>query len=200
MFNWYEKDKTQLGIAYLFLSSEGRINDADFALFEEMGKLIEGFPEIKGEVIGTCEKMLAPPDGGKSRFEVVSEFFSSFKTSYGSDVNRDYGILWALISLQYRCKEKTEKRQQLVELWAEDNGIDKAVISEMWDTCETQNTVIEYQKWLETSKGMSYQEVNSFMQELDKDLKSLQQSVSDLILLGSAVIKSPASEIAEPNI
>jgi hypothetical protein len=43
---------------------------------------------------------------------------------------------------------------------------------------------MEYQKWLETSNDMSYQEVNPIMQELDKDLKSLQQSVSDLIALG----------------
>jgi hypothetical protein len=43
---------------------------------------------------------------------------------------------------------------------------------------------MEYQKWLETSNDMSYQEVNPIMQELDKDLKSLQESVSDLIALG----------------
>ena len=93
-------------------------------------------------------------------------------------------ILWTIISLQYRSKEKTEKRQQLVDLWAKTGGIDKAVISEMQDICETQNAVIEYQNWLETI-GKSCQEADSIRQELEKDLKSLQQSVSGLILLGN---------------
>jgi len=177
------KDKQQLRIAYLFLSSENRINDSDFELFEEMGKSIEGFPKMKGEIIGECEKILAPPDSGKSRYEIVSEIFS-FKTSDESKVNRNCDILWTLLCLQYRSKEKSEKKKKLVELWAKANRIDKAIGLEMCDTYETQNTIIGYQKWLEASKGMSYQEVNSIMQELDKDLKNLQQSVSELIALG----------------
>jgi len=178
------KDKQQLRIAYLFLSSENRITDSDLALFEEMGKSIEGFPKMKGEIIGECEKILAPPDNGRSRYEIVSEIFSSYKTSGGSDVNRNSDILWTLLCLQYRSNEKSEKKQNLVDIWVEANCIDKAIVLEMCDTCETQNAIIEYQKWFEASKGMSYQEVNSVMQELDKDLKSLQQSVNDLIVLG----------------
>jgi len=178
------KDKQQLRIAYLFLSSENRINDSDFALFEEMGKSIEGFPKMKGDIIGECEKILAPPDSGRSRYEIVSEIFSSYKTSSGLDVNRNCDILWTLLCLQYQSKEKSEKKQNLVDIWLEANRIDKAIALEMCDTYETQNAIIEYQKWLEASKGMSYQEVNSVMQELDKDLKNLQQSLSDLIALG----------------
>jgi len=86
--------------------------------------------------------------------------------------------------LQYRIKEKSEKKQNLVDIWVEANRIDKAIVLEMRDTYETQNSITEYQKWLETNKGMSYREVNSAMQELDKDQESLQQSLSDLVALG----------------
>jgi len=178
------RDKQQLRIAYLFLSSERRITDSDFALFEEMGKSIEGFPKMKGEIIGECEEILAPPDSGRSRYEIVANLFSSYKTSDESEVNRNCDILWTLLCLQYRIKEKSEKKQNLVDIWVEANRIDKAIVLEMCDTCETQNAIIEYQKWLEADKDMSHQEFNSVMQELDKDLKSLQQSVSDLIALG----------------
>jgi len=175
------RDKQQMRIAYLFLSSENRITDSDFALFEEMGKLIEGFPKMKGEIIGECEKILAPPDSGRSRYEIVCDLFHSYKTSNESEVNCNCDILWTLLCLQYRSKEKSEKKKNLVDIWVETNRIDKAIALEMCDTYETQNAIIEYQKWLE---GMSYQEVNSVMQELDKDLKSLEQSLSDLIALG----------------
>jgi len=185
MFGWSDKDKTQLGIAYLFLSSENRINDADYALFEEIGKSINGFQGIKGGIIGECEKILAPPDGGKSRFEIVSEFFSFYKTSGGKEVNRNCDILWTLLSLQYRNKEKSEKKQQLIDVWAEANCIDKSIVLEMCDTYETQSAVAEYQEWLKSSKNMSYQEVDSIMQELKKDLENLQQSIIELILLGN---------------
>jgi len=177
-------DKQQLRIAYLFLSSENRINDSDFALFEEMGKSIKGFQEMKGEIIGECEKILAPQDGGKSRFEIVSEFFSTYKTSGGSDVNRNCDILWALLFLQYRKQKTSEKQQNLIDLWVEANRIDKAIALEMRDTLETQNAIVEYQRWLETTKTLSYQEINPFMQEVDKSLKSIQRSVSELIALG----------------
>jgi len=177
------KDKQQLRIAYLFLSSENRITDSDFVLFEEMGKSIEGFQKMKGEIIGECEKILAPPDSERSHFEIVYEIFS-YQPSDKSKVNRNCDILWTLLCLQYRSKEKSEKKQKLVDIWVKAKRIDKAIALEMCDTYETQNAIIEYQKWLEASKGMSYQEVNSVMQELDKDLKNLQQSLSDLIALG----------------
>jgi hypothetical protein len=169
------------GIAYLFLSSENRINDADFALFEEIGQSNDGFPANKGEIIGECEKILAQSDSKNSRYEIVSEFFSSYKTSEEPDVNRNCGVLWALLCLQYRSKGKSEKKQSLVLLWAEANRIDNSIVLEMCDTYETQNAIMEYQKWLETDKGMPYKEVNSIIKRLDEDLKSLQQSVSDLI-------------------
>lgn len=178
------KDKQQLRIAYMFLSSENRITDSDFALFEKIGEPIKEFPKMKGEIVGECEKLFASQDSGKSRFEIVSELFSSYKTSGGSEVNRNCDILWTLLCLQYRNKEKSEKKQNLVDLWVEANRIDKAIVSEMCDTYETQNAIIEYQEWLETNKGMPYKEVNSVMQELDKNLKSLQKSLNELIVLG----------------
>jgi hypothetical protein len=48
----YKNEAGQLFCAYLFLSAENRISDADFALFEEIGKSVKEFPEIKGELIG----------------------------------------------------------------------------------------------------------------------------------------------------
>jgi len=191
MSRWHNEEKKQLGIAYLFLSAENRITDADFALFEEMGKSIKGFPEMKGEIIGECEKILSPPDNGKSRFEIVSEEFSSQKSSgfpsffgLGSADRRNRAILWTLTSLLYQVTEKTDKKQKLVELWAEKSDIDMAIFIEMCDICKTQYAVFEYQKWLETIKGMSYQEVNSIMQESNTSLKSLEESVRFLITLG----------------
>jgi len=225
------KDETQIRLAYLFLSSEHKISDDDFALFEEMGKSIKGFSEKKGDITKDCEdlKPLPATDGffptsqsfmssetaaDKSRFEIISEIFSAvrprgnprtlagrmimnggfkvlsfrtmkpFSSDRSEDANNRRDILWTLISLQYRSKEKTEKRQRLIDLWAQANLIDKAVVSEMWDICETQNAIIGCQKWLETT-GKSCQEADSIRQELEKDLKSLLQSVSGLILLGN---------------
>jgi hypothetical protein len=207
MFNWKwesNADKEKLAIAYLFLSSEERINDTLFQMFEEIGISIKKFPDIKGEVIGECEKILASPDSNKSRFETVSEVYSTYKLpetpsdkflfshqklkwenktgiSFES-FNRS--VLLTLTSLQFLTITKSAKKQQLIELWAETNLIDKSVILEMYDTCETEHHISKYKIWLESTKGMPYQEVNSSIQELGKNLKSLEQSVSDLIALG----------------
>ena len=183
-YDSYNKEKNQLSLYYLFLSSEKKLSDADFALFEELGESVKGFSEMKEDIIEECEKLLVPSNGSKSRFEIVTEAFSSYKTSGGTADTRDYSILWALVSMQYRKEIKSNKKQQLIELWAEAKRIDKSVVIEMCDTCETQNATTEYRTWLETNKSLTYMEVNSFIQELDKNLKSMQQSVSDLIALG----------------
>jgi hypothetical protein len=184
MFGWYDKDKSKLRIAYLFLSSENRINDADYSLFEKIGESIKDFSNIKGEIIGECEKILVLTNNSKLRFEIVSEVFSSYKTSDGSNVYRNCDILWTLLGLHYRNKEKSEREQQLIDLFAEANYIDKSIVLEMRDTCETLNTVINYKKWLSKNKSMTLHESEPIMQELDKDMKNLQQSAIDLITLG----------------
>jgi len=53
-----DDDKTLICLAYLFLSSEHKISDDDFALFKEIGKSIEGFSDKKGEIIKNCKKFL----------------------------------------------------------------------------------------------------------------------------------------------
>jgi hypothetical protein len=181
---WYSNEQRQLGLAYLFLSAENRISDADFVLFEEIGKSIKDFPKIKGEVIGECEKILASSDSDKSRFEIVSELFSEYKRSGGSADNLSRSIQWSLIGLQYRAEKKSDIKQQLVALWAETNQIDKSIVLEMRDTYETAYALSKYQNWLETNKKMSYSEVKPIMDELEKNRKSLAESMSNLIALG----------------
>jgi hypothetical protein len=132
---------------------------------------------MKGEVIGECEKLLATPDGGKTRFQIVSDLFSK-EASDDPKVNRS--ILCLLLSLYFQ----DGGNKQLVDLWVKESRINRDVLYEMCDTIRTGKEIDEYQKWIETSKGMSRQESNPLIQELDKDKKSLQQSVSDLVALG----------------
>jgi|TergutMp193P3_1026864.scaffolds.fasta_scaffold102843_2 hypothetical protein len=180
-------DSNQLQIIYLFLSAENRISDADFVLFEEIGKTVEKFSDMKGEIVGECEKILATPDGNKTRFEIVSNLLSEKATKKLAFLWRtpedNRSVLWSLISLLYQIEGRSENKEQLVETWAKKSSIDDSVFLEMHDTCKTQKEIVEYQKWLETSK-LEYLEIKSIMQELDKNLMSLQQSVSDLIALG----------------
>ena len=177
-----------LKIVYLFLSSENRISDAEFSLFEETGKSIEGFSEIKGGVIGECEKILAPPDNNKSRFEIVAEYFSKPKESMGFfSVESNTGnniILWTLIKLLFQIEMKTEKKQQLVEFWAEAKTINKSIMLEMIDTCETERAISDFKNSIETDKNMSYQEGKPIIHELDENMVSLEESVNNLIVLG----------------
>ena len=178
MPRWYDARQKTLGLLYLFLSAETRINDNDYSLFEASGKPIEGFSGMKGEIIGECEKLLATPDGSKTRFEIVSDIFSK-ETSDDPNVNRV--ILWLLMSFYHLKKGK----KQLVDLWAKESKIAENILFEMWDTCETKKAIDEYQNWLETNKGMmTHQEFSQLMAEQDKDLKSLQQGVNELIALG----------------
>jgi hypothetical protein len=176
MPRWDDPIQKQIGIFYLFLSAETKISNADYLLFEQGGKLIEGFSKIKEKIIGECEKLLAAPDGDKTRFEIVSDLFSK-ETSDDPAVNRR--ILGLLITHNHRNIGK----KQLVDLWAKESKIAEDISLEMLDTCETQDAIAEYKKWLNTS-GMPYQEVHSIMQELDKDGKSLQQSANALVVLG----------------
>jgi len=241
MFNGESNEKERLlSVIYMFLSSENRINDADYSLFEEAGKSIEGFSELKGGLIGECEKNLTSEDS-KLRFEIVSMYFLSFK-NLGGAINKikndgsfkpgteetvakaqatlgDYNafirsfrsalsgnenqkraflekrfsttlisdnesraILWTLIKLFRGIEDKSEKKQQLIDLWVETNQIDKSITLEMIDTCETENALLGFNNWLETNK--SYQEVDSIKQELKKNQISLKESMNNLIVLG----------------
>jgi hypothetical protein len=86
--------------------------------------------------------------------------------------------------LQYQTEKKSEKKQQLVELFIKSNKIDESIVLEMHDTYETAYALSKYQDWLETSKGMNRRESDPIMKELEKNQKSLEQSVNDLIALG----------------
>jgi hypothetical protein len=181
MSRWYDTNKKQLCLVYLFLSSENRISGADLSLFEKIGNSTKDFPKMKGEIIGDCEKILATPDGSKTRFEIVFSLLYEETTSLSPEDNRS--VVWSLIGLLYQIEGKSENKKQLIETWAKKVNIDDSVLLEMNDTCKTQKEIVEYQKWLETSK-LEYLDIKSIMQELDKNLISLQQSVSDLIVLG----------------
>jgi len=182
MPRWYDINKKQLCLVYLFLSSENRISDADLLLFERVGDSVKEFSKMKGDIVGECEKILATPDGNKTRFQFVSDLLSEEVSSKPED-NRS--VLWSLVALLYQIEKRSENKEQLVEMWAKKSNIDNSILWEMYDTCKTQNTIVEYKKWLETSKVMSYHEDNYlFVPELEKNLQSLQQSVSDLIALG----------------
>ena len=213
------KEKTMLRIIYLFLSSENKINDADYSLFEETGKSIEGFLELKGGIIEECEKVLSGYllRDTMSRYEIVSWYFSTCTSSSDyfyekqKQLKEEYekitdpflragaikksafqptfisqdesrAILWTLIKLFRSIENKSEKKQQLIDLWVETNQIDKSIALEMIDTCETENALLGFNNWLETNK--SYQDVNSIKQELEKNQVSLKESVNNLIVLG----------------
>jgi hypothetical protein len=179
MFGWYQHKKNLLGYAYLFLSAEDKISDADLALFEEIGKSIDGFQGIKKEIIDKCESILSG-EAWKPRFEIVSDilFYNE-----GSTYANNCAILLVLMGLA-NVTGKSDKKQQLIERWVKGCGIGKSIVLEMLDINETQNAIEEYKQWLEANKGMSHKEVHSIMQELEKNEKSLEQSVSDLIALG----------------
>ena len=81
-------------------------------------------------------------------------------------------------------EEKTVNKKQLIYLLAEVYLIDRSVVLEMWDICETQSVVIEHQEWLESNKELPDQENSLILQELDKSMKSMEQSAIDLINLG----------------
>jgi hypothetical protein len=224
MISWswgYYPEKEQLAIAYLFLSLESSISDSHFSLFEEIGKSIEGFPAMKGEIIGECEKILASPDNSKSRYEIVSELFSSYSfktetTTFLGEHQKGYRkfvsehpslqkgnskigrmiqfgsslpilnrvILWTLANLHQRIKDKSDKRQQLIELWVESTQIDNSIVLEMDEIRETENDLNDYRKYLESCNDISTDESDSIIQELEKNRASLIQSVNDIIALG----------------
>ena len=184
IFDPSKEGKTQLGIAYLFLSSENRISDTDYALFEEIGKSVDGFSNWKGEVIGECEKLLVAADSATPRLKIVSDFFLTRKTSGGVANKQSRTILFTLVSLLYYNERKSDIKQGLAELWAEVNCIEKSVFLEMCDICATQSVISNHKAWLESSKGISYQKVNSIMKELDNNLESLKKSAVDLAALG----------------
>jgi ferredoxin len=204
----HNKGKKRACIAYLFLSAEGQISDADIALLEELGKSFDGFPEM-GEIIGDCEEIFSLYDGSPTRFEIVADIFSSYSASIGcrgfdlcgrcfktcphnpkdseTTFANNCGVLWMLISLHYNTKGKSDKKRQLIDIWAKENGIDRSIVLEMCDAGETQSAINESKRLLKGSNGVSDQEINSRVLELDKDLKSLEQSVSDLIALGKPI-------------
>jgi hypothetical protein len=196
----------RLGIVYLFLSAERRINDADYALFEQTGATLDGFKDARGTIIGECEKALSAETEGKNRYDIVSEIFSEYASStspfggtsfvlpniglggfwFGqivSDADKR-SILWLLLGIMLESGQQTETRQKLVDLWIEKSKIDPSVYNEMKDTTETLAAIANEKAWLEASKGMSYKAVNSMMQELEKNLQEMQGSVSSLIALG----------------
>ena len=205
------KEKKQLCIAYLFLSAEGQISDTNSALFEELGKSFDGFPAMKGAIIGDYKEILLLYGESEASFEIVSDIFSSYSASIGckggslcglcmkgcpntndngkSTFANNCGVLWMLISLYYNTKDKSDKKRQLIDIWAKENGINNSIVLEMCDADETLNAINESKRLLEGSNGLSEQEINSRMLELEKDLKNLEQSVSDLIVLGKPIEK-----------
>jgi len=174
-------DKTKLKFVYLFLSVGKRLIQSNYQLFEEIGKSYHGYSGFRRDVIDECEKILALADES-SRFTKITSYFLAKAGAYIDISNRD--ILWAFISLVNQMKNKSDDHQKLIDLWIEQNNIDKSIVLEMIDTCQTQHAMVEYDKWLEANKDIFYSEDNSIYQELKKNVEGLEQSVNALIALG----------------
>jgi hypothetical protein len=191
LLNLYRAEEKKLALAYLYLSVENRINDSDFALFDEMCASADELKSAKGSVIGECEKYLTQEHLDKNRFALVSEVFAEFADNTpntfltwgfsGSDEASKRSILWMLVGLMYQSGGNFPNRYQLIETWVKKCQIDISIFVEMRDTSETLKAISGYKNFLETSRGMSYQEANTIMMELDKNIKDLQQSIGDLI-------------------
>ena len=73
-----EQEEAQLFMIYVLLSAEGRINDADYALFETIGSSIEDFPKKKDTIIREADDcLLKACDANQTRFELFTEIFSN---------------------------------------------------------------------------------------------------------------------------
>jgi len=198
MFGWYDENQTRMGLAYLFLSSEGRISEADYALFEKFGKSTKGFAGWKKEVVEECENLLASAKSAASRSKIVSEFFSTYQKSGKRSTRSGFGffsggelseknsrnILFTLASLACLSEKQSAAKQKLVKLWAEANCIDKSVLIEMQDTLESEQAIDGYRKWLQAAIGTATEQVEPVMAELDKNLKELRDGANALIALG----------------
>jgi hypothetical protein len=193
MFSEEEKEGL-IGFILMFLSTEGKISDADFALIEKLENTFGGFPENSElkETIEEAESKIFNNDNNdidirihgiaidktKTRFEKIALMFSML-TESEPKINR--AILWSMVWLQHWSTEKTNNRQKLIDLWVLKPGNSMSILLEMQEICKTQSEIINYQKSLEENKTMSYSEVKSMLQELDKDLDRLQEKVKNLI-------------------
>jgi hypothetical protein len=191
-----KKELRQLAIAYLFLSADHRMSDADYSVFEEL----VASSDKKGEIIGECEKLLGQEGSTKSHYEIISDAFEAYVDPYkeinecdvsllsssnilsGFEENRSH--LWMLISLLYQPGIYSESREKLVAVWLEKSKISESVYTEMCDATKTLDVIKEHKEWLETTNGLPHEYVNSMQAELDKNLKDIQTSVSSLITLG----------------
>ena len=175
-------DKIKLIIVYLFLSTGKRLTEGNYLLFEEVGKTYIGYSGMRGDVIEECEKVLAEANDEFSRFKKITEYFINITGVYNVISNRR--ILWILVSLINQVRIKSDEHQKLIDLWIDKNKIDSSIVLEMHDTYQTQQAMVEYDKWLETNKDISYLKGSSINKELNKNLLDLEQSVNTLITFG----------------
>ena len=180
----HQKETIILRISYLFLSVDNKISDADLTLFDEVGKSIDKFSEMREKIIDDCENLLSKASESSNRFSIINKEISSCITYIRSESNGNRDILWALINLFFRTQNRSKKHTQLIKTWAEENQIDASIVLEMFDIYETQIKIIEYREWLETSNNLSPKEIITISQQLDVNQKSIEQSISDLIALG----------------
>jgi hypothetical protein len=185
-----------LEVLYLFLSAEGRISDAAFALFEEIGSSCEKFGEKKGEIVGNCEKLLMSQNDGKSRLELVKGELSKKASSGAGDYASGFSwfdiykrknaefkrfVLSILINVMYQAKLYSDTKAELVNIWRSQSKIDESIFLEMKDTAVTLAELAEYRKWLLAGNNSTSQ---AYIDELARTRQEVRGQLSNLIVLG----------------
>jgi hypothetical protein len=136
---------------------------------------------MKEEIIEGFEEQLAAfPDKNKTRFEIIAYIISDLITDTDECFNRS--VLWSFVNLQRRIGAKSENRQKIIDLWTFKRGNSLSLLSEMRDIYKTQDAIRKYREWID-EKSMPCLESETLIEESDKNLSSLQESVSYLIAL-----------------
>jgi hypothetical protein len=69
----------RLVIAYLFLSVDRPMSDADYSIFEELGSSLEDIWKFKSRIIEASEELLEQENPTKSRYEIVSDALKEYE-------------------------------------------------------------------------------------------------------------------------
>lgn len=177
----------QLKILYLFMYADGESSLSETKYLNDILAKSNLSEESVQEFQTFCGQMTLKLSTGNSRTVIaeIDELLGEKKTSmwlslFSGDIDRSKTMqaqtIWTLINLGYADSEYSEAERAVVSHLVERWEMDSVLVAELNDTAETILALTLQKEWIQ-STSKPYADINSIIQELDRNIASMFDNV-----------------------
>lgn len=179
----------EMVLVYLLMASDGTVSDDKLLRFDELLAHYE-LQSKKNAIIGSAKDVVdsveVPKDSDKYP-HTLYEAWKQLANTQGLSISKRFrrmrenkATLWTLINMAFADGECSGAKKIFIARFSTDMNIDWDIAEEMMDIAKAMYAVQKQLDWLKSDVKKPYGEIETFVQELNKNQSLLEEQLGEL--------------------